>query len=300
MPSDANGIYSLPDGYLAIGGVTIQPSQHNPPLEDLAAAMSARIPRSGTAPMTGALKLVDGVVGGPGVAFASAPNTGLYKTANGIGVAVAGAMVAEFTSGGVSQPIGILLDYTGSTPPGKFVFPYGQTLSRATFADLWLFAQTEIAAGNIFYNNGDGSTTFGIGDLRARTTIGLNNMGGGDSGRLAGVPANTGNSFTIGGTYGAGLKTLGNADLPVTNLTFTGINDPVSVTSPNQVPQNINTRLFTTGDTAGYYPGSGGQNFLTSGGTFTPRGSISSFGGGGSFSLLQPSIVVPKILYAGA
>jgi hypothetical protein len=41
MPS-ANGVYSLPSGYLAVTGATIQASQHNPPLEDIAAAAAAK------------------------------------------------------------------------------------------------------------------------------------------------------------------------------------------------------------------------------------------------------------------
>ena len=36
MPRDSNGIYTLDPGYLAVSGATIQPSQHNPALEDIA------------------------------------------------------------------------------------------------------------------------------------------------------------------------------------------------------------------------------------------------------------------------
>jgi hypothetical protein len=57
MPRDSGGIYSLPVGYLAISGETILPSQHNPPLEDIAAALTASLPRNGAAPMTGNLAM---------------------------------------------------------------------------------------------------------------------------------------------------------------------------------------------------------------------------------------------------
>lgn len=53
MPLDANGNYSLPNGYRATSGDNILPSQHNPPLEDIAAAMSQMFPRDGRAPATG-------------------------------------------------------------------------------------------------------------------------------------------------------------------------------------------------------------------------------------------------------
>lgn len=101
MPSDSNGIYSLPSGYLATEGEVIQPSQHNPPLEDIAAGLTARLMRSGAAPMTGPFKLADGSAGAPALAFASAATRGFFKTTDGIGVAVGGSQVAEFKSSGL-------------------------------------------------------------------------------------------------------------------------------------------------------------------------------------------------------
>ncbi|MDK8874416.1 hypothetical protein [Paracoccus sp. SSJ] len=51
------GIYTLPSGYFATSGEIIQPSQHNPPLEDIAQALTDSLPRNGTAPMTGNLPM---------------------------------------------------------------------------------------------------------------------------------------------------------------------------------------------------------------------------------------------------
>lgn len=53
MPDDINGNYSLPNGYLAVTGEKVLPSNHNPPLEDMATAMTARYSRDGRAPMLG-------------------------------------------------------------------------------------------------------------------------------------------------------------------------------------------------------------------------------------------------------
>lgn len=50
-------LYTLPVGYLAVTGEVIQPSQHNPPLEDIAEALTDSLPRNGTGPMTGALAM---------------------------------------------------------------------------------------------------------------------------------------------------------------------------------------------------------------------------------------------------
>ncbi len=57
-PFDSNGVFSLTPGYLAVTGQTIQPTQHNPPLEDLAAqGLSQVLVRDGRAPMTGNLNM---------------------------------------------------------------------------------------------------------------------------------------------------------------------------------------------------------------------------------------------------
>jgi hypothetical protein len=62
--------------------------------------MTARLPRSGAAPMTGALKLAEGTVGSPALTFNGATNIGIYKTTTGFGLAVSGVLVAEFNSSG--------------------------------------------------------------------------------------------------------------------------------------------------------------------------------------------------------
>jgi hypothetical protein len=57
MPTDASGNYSLPPGYQAITGRTIEASQHNPPLEDIASALTSRVTRNGATVMTGPLQM---------------------------------------------------------------------------------------------------------------------------------------------------------------------------------------------------------------------------------------------------
>jgi microcystin-dependent protein len=216
MPSDASGVRTLPDGYLAVTGETILASQHNPPLEDLSASMTQRLMRTGVAPMTGPLKAADGSVTAPGLTFGSATTSGLYPTADGIGVSIGGAKVAEFTSAGLksgSRFIGELIDYTGSTAPALTVFPVGQTLSRTTYAGLWAFAQIEIAAGNTLYNNGNGSTTFGVPNKRGRVSATKDNLGGTTIGRLTNTTMSP-DGVTLGAVGGSQTRTLLTANLP--------------------------------------------------------------------------------------
>lgn len=180
MPS-ANGVYSLPPGYLATTGSTILASQHNPPLEDIGAALTLRLSRDGAAPMTGPLQLAAGTVTAPGAVFSTDPTSGWFKTTNGIGLAVGGTLAMEVTAAGIasgSRLLGEIVPWPWlSVPNPLWVFPFGQTLSRTTYLKMWVKAQTEIAAGNTFFNNGDGSTTFGIGDLRSYVIQSADNMG---------------------------------------------------------------------------------------------------------------------------
>jgi microcystin-dependent protein len=298
LPSDSNGVYSLPTGYLAVTGEVIQASQHNPPLEDLATAMSARLMRTGAAPMTGPIKVVDGSVGSPAVQFANGSSTGLYKTTNGIGVSIGGTKVAEFVAGGLvsgARWIGELVPYSGLTAPALTVFPYGQTLSRTTYADLWAFAQTEIAAGNTFYNNGNGSTTFGIGDLRGRVVAGADAMGGVAAGRLTDVIAGIDG---VGDAGGAQTRTLVTANLPP--YTPTVASASVSVTSTVSTVQNDSLGNVSSNfgggatDVPRYNPsaivstGSASITMNAQGGTSTPVVTV------------QPTIICNYLLFAGA
>lgn len=57
MPRDGSGNYSLPPGYYVNIGDDILPSQHNPPLEDIAQALTNSLARTGAGAMTGTLNM---------------------------------------------------------------------------------------------------------------------------------------------------------------------------------------------------------------------------------------------------
>jgi microcystin-dependent protein len=295
MPTDNNGNYSLPSGYLAVDGTTIQASQHNPPLEDIASALSGRISRNGSAPMTAPLKHADGVVGAPAITFGSAPTTGLYKTANGIGVAVGGAKVAEFVGGGVlgARVIGELVPFTGGTPPPLFVFPFGQNLSRAAYPDLWAFAQGEIAAGSLFYNNGDGVSTFGIADMRGRVPANRDTA----AGRLTTAGGGV-DGATLGSVGGNQSHTLTLAQLP-TGIASSG-NNAISVSSANPVVKNANLGI-NPGAASGTAVWFGGQASIEASSNPSQAINVTSNNTGGAAHFnTQPTIVTNYMLFAGA
>lgn len=307
MPSDANGVYSLPNGYLAVAGNPVLPSNHNPPLEDIAAALTGRLSANGANPMTGPLKAIDGTASAPGVAFGG--NSGLYRTTSGnIGVAITGTEVAEFGPGGItkgSRYIGEIFDWTGTFMPPLCVFPYGQTLSRTAYPDLWTFAQAEIANGNTFYNNGNGSTTFGIGDMRGRIRAAKDNLGGvASAGRLTTATISP-NPFTIGAAGGVETVSLSLTQLPTgiqsQNLSAIALavttNQKV-VNGPNQGSATAGGSQVTAADS-----GSGANlSLLGSTGSIGAGGVVvtSSNTGGGAHSNVMPAMIFNCALFAGA
>jgi microcystin-dependent protein len=248
--------------------------------------------------MTAPLRLADGTASFPSLSFNSAVGSGFFKTANGFGVAVNGAQIGEFTSGGLTKGvryIGELIHWTGLSLPARCVFPVGQTLSRTTYPDLWAFAQGEIAAGNLFYNNGDGSTTFGVGDLRGRTMSAPDTLGGSaDAGRL--INGNMSGRLNVGGAGGEAAHQMVTAELPPYTPSGTIANGAITAS-------NSFGGVGVTGGGTGIAGGPGNQ--ISSVG-ITVTQAVSTFSGnaqGGTsapHNTIQPTILCSCILFAGA
>jgi len=94
-----------------------------------------------------------------------------------------------------NTPVGIPVPQLHATMETGYVLADGRTN-----ANRWQFARLFAVWGTTF-GAGDGVTTFGFPDLRGRTIVGLDNMGGADAGRLS--VANT-----IGVTGGQQTVTL--------------------------------------------------------------------------------------------
>lgn len=105
-----------------------------------------------------------------------------------------------------SAPLGGGMLYFGSTAPNSaFAFPYGQAISRTTYATLFSLFGTG-------YGSGDGSTTFNVPDLRGRLPAGADNMGGSAASRL--TSASGMGTGLLGQVGGAETVTLVTANLP--------------------------------------------------------------------------------------
>lgn len=91
-----------------------------------------------------------------------------------------------------SLPIGGLLPFAGSTAPNSsFVLPYGQAISRTTYATLFSLIGTT-------YGVGDGTTTFNLPDAKGRSFSFLDNMGGAAANRITTIGGGT----TLGASGG--------------------------------------------------------------------------------------------------
>ena len=173
-------------------------------------------------------------------------------------------------------PLGGGMLFFGTTAPNSsFVFPYGQAISRTTYATL--FALTSTAFGV-----GDGSTTFNLPDLRGRVPAGKDDMGGSAANRIT----NAGSGIvgtTLGASSTAQTVTLGTANLPpytpagsiaVSYTSSIAITNGVAAVSGGALSAAITA---TTGVTASF-------TGTAQGGTSTP------------FSNVQPTLITNYII----
>lgn len=158
---------------------------------------------------------------------------------------------------GAQVPIGVPLPWPGAENkvPTNFVLADGRALSRSTYAVLFDRYGTTWGAG-------DGSTTFNIPDLRGRTIVAPDAMGGADAGRLSANQA-------LGNTGGEEKHTLSVAEMPSHSHTTSGSTIVITPTFGRAFP-------------------SGSDGFLSSGTDAT--------GGGASHNNMQPYAVLNQII----
>lgn len=92
-------------------------------------------------------------------------------------------------------PSGVIFDYAGPTAPQGYLLCFGQVVSRTTYAALFAVLGTQ-------YGAGDGSSTFGLPDLRGRSVSGKDDMGGSAANRVtAGISGIAGSTLgAVGGS----------------------------------------------------------------------------------------------------
>jgi microcystin-dependent protein len=192
-----------------------------------------------------------------------------------------------------SVPIGAMLDYTGATAPNsQFVLPFGQPISRTTYA-------TYFALVGSTYGSGDGSTTFNVPDLRGRAVFGKDDMGGSAANRITSATMFP-NGSTLGAIGGAEAVTILQGNIPSYTLSHT-----LSVSSLTITPDGNNGRIRRgsiisvsngTGSTNNVLQDNGASTSADFSGTGTVSGSVTSNGSGNALNKLSPGIILNKIL----
>ena len=164
----------------------------------------------------------------------------------GVAIAVASASVAS----------GVILDFGGVNVPSGYLGCDGSNVSRTTYATLF-------AAISTTWGVGDGSTTFGLPDLRRKVAVG---SGGTGTARLAN---------SVGSTGGEESHVQTEAEMASHSHTFRG--------------------GAHGGGLVGYNAGAQGACGLTTYAGYY-AGQIGATGSGTAANVMQPSSVVLKII----
>ena len=101
-----------------------------------------------------------------------------------------------------SVPIGTIMPWPSLNIPTGFLLCNGQTVYVSDYPDLFALLGTTYG--------GNGTTSFGIPDIRGRTIVGQDNMGGSSANRITGWPQ----ADILGGTFGEEKHQLTIPEMP--------------------------------------------------------------------------------------
>jgi len=237
---------------------------------------------------------------GAGVLVQGTPYVATYYTSN------SGEWILQgFYGNPFNIPIGGMMMYVGTTAPNSnFVLPYGQAISRSTYATLFGITSTT-------WGTGDGSTTFNLPDIRGRAPFGLGNMGGSDAGRITVAGGNWDGTILESTSRGGQTHTILQTNLPNVNFTNSGITVGIGTISValqangaagNTADPNGKTLGAFSGSILGYNSNAADRQMSASsigvGGSpsITAQGSAASGGSGTALTIMPPALVLPFIL----
>lgn len=172
-------------------------------------------------------------------------------------------------------PIGAGMDYWGSSAPSGWAFPYGQNISRTTYALAYAVLGTT-------YGVGDGSTTFTMPDKRGRASIAKDNMGGSAASRV---------TSAVSGIDGATLGAAGGSQSMMAHTH--SVTDPTH--SHSYTVTGAAGAVGEGGSFSGQYPTQSGAST----GAAATGISLGTTGSGAAENM-PPGIVCNYIIYLGA
>lgn len=175
-------------------------------------------------------------------------------------------------------PVGTVIDYAGAAVPSvvqgvTWVFPYGQAVSRTTYATL--FARLGTA-----YGVGDGTTTFNLPDYRGRVGAGQDDMGGTSADRITAAVA--GFDGDVLGATGGDERLHGHVHA-------------VTITDPGHT-HTVQSRQDDTPNTGIAGGASTVTGSETTGSSTTGITAAATSTGGGASQNVQPTLIVNKLI----
>lgn len=169
MPRNGSGIYIPPTGNPVASGTTISSGWGNTLFGDLGNEITNSLPRDGSAPLTGVLKLMDGSVSDPALTFSSETGTGFYRRGtNDIVLSVGGVARANFTATGINAT------NLGETTRGTAKVTTLDASGAATLSTLAVAGATTITGALTLSNGVTGVTKAMVGLGNADNTSDVN------------------------------------------------------------------------------------------------------------------------------
>jgi microcystin-dependent protein len=157
------------------------------------------------------------------------------------------------------NPPGVMMPYAGTTAPTFWLLCYGQEVLQADYPELYDVIGFTYKQSGLLSDNG--VARFALPDMRGRTVMGLDDMGGTGAGRISGLQGSE-----LGNSGGQETVTIQNTNLPdhehdlvVEGTQFyaildaaKGANSPVSsITFDAPTGQNAGQAVTTSGGVAG-------------------------------------------------
>ena len=182
MPRNSSGVYTLPSGNPVVPGTTIDAAWANDTMEDMANELTNSLSRTGAGGMLAPFRIADGLVTGPGLSYLNETNTGLYRSGAGsTWMAVLGVNTVQFSTVGMTIPVGKALTAQGNASVGGTLAVAGATTLASTLAVTGALTATGGVLGNV--TAGSGTSTFN------NVTINGNlDMDAGSSGTITNLP----------------------------------------------------------------------------------------------------------------